>query len=593
MPDFAVRTSYLVGKNQIVPTMGKNTKAVDKFGKHAESSFNRASRAGMGFKTRIRDIAGGIISANILMRGVRAVWDFGKEAINLSSSLIEVQNVVDTTFGTMANSINDFSKTAIRDFGISELQAKQYTGTIGAMIKSSGISGDKMLMMSKNLAGLTGDYASFYNLPHEQAFQKIRSGISGETEPLKQIGINMSVANMEAFALTKGITKQWKAMTQAEQTLLRYNYLMEKSTDAQGDFSKTLATSFENQRRVFQTMVQQTAARAMSKILPSLTEGFKKLNEFVSKIDADKLADGLKKIVDSGIWLIKMLYKLRYIIIGVAAAFGIYKVVLGGVFLYQKIMMAAGWIKYLIMMRKSIWAAIKMTKAWAIVQKIMNVILTANPIGLIIVGIAALIAIIIVAIKYYDKFGAIVLGLMGPVGWFVSALVQIYRRWDRIKEAFTAGGIKAGLLEIGKAILDGILYPFQKIYEMAGKLPGRLGKGFRDQAKSIEDFREKYLGSVKKANKIISRSNEKNKNAIEIISRSNEKNRGAAERNLSPATITRMTSPERRAPNETEVQARQIDFTGRIDIAGAPEGTQVQGKTRGAPAILLQLLGAQ
>lgn len=580
MPDFAVRTSYLVGKNQIVPTMGKNTKAVDKFGRHAESSFNRASRAGMTFKTRIRDIAGGIISANVLMRGARALWDFGKEAIELSSSLVEVQNVVDTTFQAMSKDINDFSKTAIRDFGISELQAKQYTGTIGAMIKSSGISGEMMTKMSKNLAGLTGDFASFYDLPHEQAFQKIRAGISGETEPLKQIGINMSVANMEAFALTQGMTKQWKAMTQAEQTLLRYNYLMEKSADAQGDFSKTLETSYANQRRVFKTMVQQTAARAMSKILPTLTEGFKSLNEIVARIDANKLATGIKKIVDSGIWLIKMLYKLRYIIIGVAAAFAIYKVALGGVFLYQKIMMAAGWIKYLIMMRKSIWAAIKMTKFWAIVQKVMNVILTANPIGLIIVGVAALIAIIVIAIKYYDKFGAVILALMGPLGWFVSALVQIYRRWDRIKEAFTAGGIKAGLLEIGKAILDGILYPFQKLYEMLGKLPGRLGKGYREQAKSIENFREKYLGSVKKA--------------AEIVNQTNENSRRAAERNIRPATPTRMAAPDRRrAPNETEVRARQIDFTGRIDIAGAPEGTEVQGRTKGAPAILLQLLGPQ
>ena len=111
------------------------------------------------------------------------------------------------------------------------MQAKKYTSTLGAMMKSSGLTGKAVTSMSTDLAGLAADMASFYNLDFETAFEKIRSGISGETEPLKQLGINMSVANLEAYALSQGITKSYESMTQAEQVTLRYNYLMQATRD--------------------------------------------------------------------------------------------------------------------------------------------------------------------------------------------------------------------------------------------------------------------------------------------------------------------------------------------------------------------------
>lgn len=107
------------------------------------------------------------------------------------------------------------------------------------MLKSSGVAQNAASDMSVALAGLAGDIASFYNIDTDTAFYKIRAGISGEIEPLKQLGINMSVANMSAYALANGITKSWTSMTQAEQATLRYNYLMSVTKDAQGDFART------------------------------------------------------------------------------------------------------------------------------------------------------------------------------------------------------------------------------------------------------------------------------------------------------------------------------------------------------------------
>lgn len=178
--------------------------------------------------------------------GVEALLNFGKAAISVASDLEEVQNVVNVTFKEMSDDINNFADTALKQFGLSELSAKKYTSTLGAMLKSSGLSTKAAAEMSIEMAKLTADMASFYNLSTDEAFEKIRSGISGETEPLKALGINLNVANLEAFALSQGITKSYDAMSQSEQVMLRYNYLLNASADAQGDFARN-SGSWANQ----------------------------------------------------------------------------------------------------------------------------------------------------------------------------------------------------------------------------------------------------------------------------------------------------------------------------------------------------------
>ena len=202
---------------------------------------------------------------------VGALGAAGVASVKLASDLTEVQNVVDVTFGKNADTINKWAKNAATSFGISELQAKKFNGTMGAMLKSMGLSDDAVLDMSTSMTGLAGDFASFYNLPIEEAFQKIRSGISGETEPLKELGINMSVANLEAYALSQGIDKSYDSMTQAEQAALRYNYLMSVSADAQGDFART-NDSLANQLRIAQLEVQNLGGAIGMSLLPMAQE---------------------------------------------------------------------------------------------------------------------------------------------------------------------------------------------------------------------------------------------------------------------------------------------------------------------------------
>lgn len=221
-----------------------------------------------------------------VMAGAFAVTklvQFGKASIDLASDLQEVQNVVDVVFGESASQINNFAKTAITQYGLSELSAKKYASTMGAMLKSMGLSQKATVDMSQSIAALAGDMASFYNLDSDDAFNKIRAGISGETEPLKQLGINMSQANLEAFALSQGITKSMKSMTQSEQALLRYNYLLSTTADAQGDFART-SDGWANQTRILSEQFNSLKATLGSAFIAVLAPVVKMLNWIISKL---------------------------------------------------------------------------------------------------------------------------------------------------------------------------------------------------------------------------------------------------------------------------------------------------------------------
>lgn len=244
-----------------------------------------ASQATGDIEKSFASMAGNIVG-KLTAAGIGAILlNWGSAAVEAASDLAEVQNVVDTVFGDGSRQIETWSKKAGQQFGLTELQAKKFTSTLGAMMKSSGLAGDEIISMSTDLAGLAADMASFYNLDFETAFEKIRSGISGETMPLKQLGINMSVANLEAFALAQGIEKTFSEMSQGEQTMLRYQYLMQATSDAQGDFSKT-ADGFANAQRRIQASVDSTKTSLGKILLPVVENVTGAVANFLSQITA-------------------------------------------------------------------------------------------------------------------------------------------------------------------------------------------------------------------------------------------------------------------------------------------------------------------
>lgn len=218
--------------------------------------------------------------------------------VKSASDLQEANQLIKSTFGKCADAADAFCKSANRAYGLSAEQAADYMGAMGAILKGMGWTQAEALDMSTSLVGLTGDMASFYNLDHETAFEKIRSGISGETEPLKQLGINMSVANLEAYALTKGIKKAYDEMSEAEKVQLRYGYIMEQTTDAQGDFVRT-QDSYANQVRVLQNNLDTMAANVGSMLIPALTKATGWMNSLFAEPDTTETQAAISAAIES------------------------------------------------------------------------------------------------------------------------------------------------------------------------------------------------------------------------------------------------------------------------------------------------------
>lgn len=277
------------------------------------SSVDQVTKEGKGLAENIGQQASGMqsalqnafsfslgnIGADIAQKAAQLAKEFVTESISVASSLQEVQNVVDVTFGDAAGQIEQWAASARTEFGLTELQAKQFSSTMGAMLKSMGVTEDKVYDMSTAMAGLAADIASFYDINFEDAFTKIRSGISGETEPLKQLGINMSVANLEAYALANGITKTYESMTQAEQATLRYNYLMSVTADAQGDFART-SDSYANNLRTLETNIDSLKASLGEALLPTINSVVSAINSLFEHNDtmsdaADELANSFEE----------------------------------------------------------------------------------------------------------------------------------------------------------------------------------------------------------------------------------------------------------------------------------------------------------
>jgi len=467
-----------------------------------------------------------------------------KDGIELASSLFEVQNVVDTTFDNSSKTIDAWAKTAITAFGLSELQAKEFTGTLGSALKSSGIEGDTLTKLSTDLVGLAGDYASFRNLPIEESFEKIKSGMMGQSKPLRDWGINMSVANLEAFALSQGMQKQFKDMTEAEKMMLRYNFIMNASTDAQGDFSKTLNDSLANQQRVLKTKFTQTLASAFQKLIPELikvTDGFSK---WLDTIDTDAISNFVVSIFNAGKVAINILSTLYDILKPIAP---IIMAIVGAMILYKAVMIATAIVTGIMSSAMGVLTAIKFiatvaTQGMTAAQAAFNGVAMANPIGLIVVAIGLLIGIIILAIQHWNDIilvlekvwdwiaklaiaiwdvlvfafkevvkwiadiGEKFTFILGPIGFLISAIIEIGKNWDRITEKFSSGDILGGILAIGGAILSGILAPVQGFLELVSKIPG-VGDLAKGAASKIQELRFGLTGGKKETEKAIGQRN--------------------------------------------------------------------------------------
>ena len=269
----------IVGDNRpIKQSLSDTTRAIDaesqKWDDSVDDSSGNISSSLIGAFKAVTASAAFIKISQMLMQ-------LAGESIQLASDLEEVQNVVDVTFGTEgAAKVEKWAEAATQKFGLTELQAKQYASTLGAMMKSNGMAEGDIYDMSTNLAGLAADMASFYNLPFDEAFSKIQSGMVGMSMPLRQLGIDMTETAVGAYAAAAGFETEYSKMSEAEQMLVRYQYLMSVTSDAQGDFART-SDSYANSQRRMTTAFDTLKAQLGEALLPIATEVTNAINDLL------------------------------------------------------------------------------------------------------------------------------------------------------------------------------------------------------------------------------------------------------------------------------------------------------------------------
>lgn len=262
-------------------------KTNDSISKQMTVMSKNATKNASGF---IRTIRKKLVAAF----GTVATGAFIKSCIEVGSNVTEVQNVVDTAFKDLSWQADQWASNAMTNFGLSELSAKKYMGVFGQMSNAMDITGNAALDMAENVTGLTGDVASFYNLGTDEAYAKLKSIWTGETETLKDLGVVMTQTNLDQYALNNGFGKTTAKMTEQEKVMLRYQYVTSALSNATGDFVKT-QDSWANQTRILTLRFQQLKASLGKGFIALFTPILRGFNSLLAGLQ--KVADGFASFV--------------------------------------------------------------------------------------------------------------------------------------------------------------------------------------------------------------------------------------------------------------------------------------------------------
>lgn len=277
--------------------IGKNIKAssasIGSFFARIKSGFSSQRKLSSGFG----GIASKLTKLVIGVNAAKGAFNGLKSAMDYSSNLTEVQNVVDVGFGKYKSKIEDLAKTSIQDYGMSELTAKQIAGRFQAMGTAVGFSQKKMSGMSVELTKLSADMASFYNEDQEKVAKSMQSVFTGTTQPLRKYGIDLTQATLQEWAHKQGVDANMKSMSQAEKTMLRYQYVISQTGAAQGDFART-SNTWANQTRMLQQNFQQLGSTIGQIAINAFKPFVKAMNSTLVQLDkfAKSARDALGKI---------------------------------------------------------------------------------------------------------------------------------------------------------------------------------------------------------------------------------------------------------------------------------------------------------
>lgn len=263
----------------------------EKYNNTVNKGASQTSRFGISLKN---------IKTAAVMAGIRQLYGSISKMIVASNSYQEDLNLFTVAMGQYAEEAQEYAESVSKVAGIDPGKWMRNQGVFNTLLSGFGSVADRSYLMSKNLTQLGYDISSFFNISVEESMQKLQSGISGELEPLRRLGYDLSQAKLEQTALTLGIEKSVSAMTQAEKAELRYYAIMTQVTEAQGDMARTLESP-ANQLRVFKAQLEMTARSIgnifipiLMKLLPiaiAIVNAIRKLADAIAKLFGFELSD--------------------------------------------------------------------------------------------------------------------------------------------------------------------------------------------------------------------------------------------------------------------------------------------------------------
>ena len=265
----------------LIIKIGADISELNRALQNAERSIQRTSR-------KLRD------AGDLLTRGITIPLGLaGGAAIKMAMDAVESENLFDVSMGKMAKQARQFSEEVSKSLGLNAYEVRKNIGMFNTMFTSLKMGEQNSYNLAKGLSMLAYDMASFYNIKPDEAFLKLSSGINGEVEPLKQLGIVVNETTTQIYALSHGLIKQGQQMTENQKVLARYGVILDATKTAQGDLARTI-TSPANQFRLLHERINNLIINIGMALLPVFQKVIAILQNLVPYIQA--LVDRFKAL---------------------------------------------------------------------------------------------------------------------------------------------------------------------------------------------------------------------------------------------------------------------------------------------------------
>ena len=487
-------------------------------------ALDKMAMAGLTSKQSMALLAGTTNLATAAGADLTTAVDIATDALGAFGLMTEDEKALERNLNrlsdVMAKTTNMFNTDISGFFESAKMGAATFTSTgqsledfsamVGVMA-SSGIKGSESGTQLRNMmlslaspsktAAMALDRMGIKTTDAQGNFLNIIDILAQFEKGMKGMGDAEKAAALTDIFGKRTVTGVTLLLAEGTEGLKRYSKELQNAGGTAANVAAAMRGSLANRIEVLKSALTELGFKFVDAFAAKGGKAIENLTATITNFDPTSIIDFLTAAFTVISKIVGVLWKMRIIIISLAIAWGVYKVA----------MIAAVVISNIMGMVQAVQALMSAQQGMNVVQAIFNVLLTANPVGVIIVAIAALIAIIILCVKHWDDITAAmarcwdwvkknqeaVLGIIavftGPFGFIISIVREFWDEWDRITQAFTNGGIIAGLKQIGATILSALLAPLQGVFELLGKIPG-VGKHFENFATNIESFRNQIKG---------------------------------------------------------------------------------------------------